>query len=112
LACRIYGARAVCSASVPYPPRTGDVGPGGKTDQRAGDCADRPQHDGSRQCAEGGVTNTFLRLRGGRQQHRNRYNNQLVFHTDPHLDFLTLESDIGNKAVRRWRSSRVAVARS
>jgi len=87
------------------------MGPGGKTDERAGDRADRPQHDRSRQRAECGVTDTFLRLRGGRQQQNcNGYNNYFVFHTDPHLDPLTVASDIGNKAVGRWRSSRGTVA--
>jgi hypothetical protein len=47
---------------------------GGKTNQCAGDCADRPQYDRSRQCAEGGVTDALLRLRGSRQQqHCNGY---------------------------------------
>jgi hypothetical protein len=88
------------------------MGPGGKADERASDRADRPQHDRSRQRAEGGVTDTFLRLRSGRQQqHCNGYNNHFVFHTDPHLDALTVASDIGKKAVRRWRSSRGTVAK-
>jgi hypothetical protein len=102
----------VCPASVPDPPSACDIRPRGITDQRAGHCADRPQHDRSGQGAESGVTDAFLRLRGDRQQQcRNSYNNQFVFHTDPHLDLLTVASDIGNKAVGKWRSPRVPVAR-